>query len=201
MPDLKPPTSDKTALRQRLSAARNALSPAVQAKAAQDLAAQVFSFMDTPLQKNVSSVAGYWPLKSEISILPVLMALSARGVALCLPHTHGRDAALDFLSWSPSAPLVRGRFAGLVEPDPRHAAIVMPDIVLVPLLGFDRHCQRLGYGAGHYDRTFAHMAAAGHKPVKIGVAYDMQMTDDMVTEPHDVPLDAICTPTRVWVRP
>ena len=99
-----------------------------------------------------------------------------------------------FREWSPGAPLKRGKF-GLRQPGNEQAELT-PDIVLVPLLAFDRRGGRLGYGAGYYDAALRGMRQRG--PVAaIGIAFDEQEFPEVPQEPQDESLDTILTPSRV----
>jgi 5-formyltetrahydrofolate cyclo-ligase len=138
-------------------------------------------------------VASYAPIGSEADPSPLARAALDRGCALALPHVTGRDAAMRFLAWHPDHGLVDGPF-GLDQP--RHdRAVVAPDIILTPLIGYDRQLNRLGQGAGHYDRAFA--ALPGAK--RIGVAWSVQHVDPLPTDPWDVPLHAVIT-EQGWIE-
>ncbi len=137
-------------------------------------------------------VAGYHPLRTEIDPWPLMEVLEAAGCALALPVTPPRGApeALVFRRHRRGGPLVRSAF-GVLEP-PCTAPLVVPDLVLVPLLAFDRTGARLGYGAGHYDRTLPGLGALpGFRAV--GLAYAAQEVERLPVEPHDHPLHAILT--------
>jgi 5-formyltetrahydrofolate cyclo-ligase len=139
------------------------------------------------------SVAGYVPVHDELDPLPLLHALHEQGMQTALPAIRpGPDLA--FRSWEPGAPLVPGKY-GLQEPGGECAEIT-PDIVLVPLLAFDRKGGRLGYGGGYYDAALRRMRAAA--PVTaIGIAFDEQEFPEVPQEPQDERLELILTPTRV----
>ncbi len=132
-------------------------------------------------------VAGFWPLPGEIDTRPLLHALHARGNPVCLPHTPGRGQTLTFHTWSPGAPLQTGRFATL-HPT---GADAVPDLLLVPLLAFDRTGRRLGYGGGYYDRTLAALPGCP----AIGCAFAAQEVAHVPTDATDVPLHAVATET------
>ena len=137
-------------------------------------------------------VAGYHPFRTEIDPRPLMAALEAAGCVLALPCTppRGSGAALVFRRLDPGHVLAPSPF-GVHEP-PEHAARVEPELVLVPLLAFDRTGARLGYGAGHYDRTLPALATRpGFRAV--GLAYAAQEVQRLPAEPHDHPLDAILT--------
>jgi len=136
-------------------------------------------------------VAGFWPLAGEIDIRPLLQALLGRGHAIVLPETPRRGSALIFRRWRPGQPLVGGRFS-TSHPTGETA---IPDIVLVPLLAFDRRGNRLGYGAGYYDRTLRELPLAR----RIGCAFAAQEVDAVPVEAHDAPLHAIATECGVLI--
>lgn len=137
-------------------------------------------------------VAGYVAVGAEADPAAILHAAHAGGRALALPAVTDRASPLRFLAWSPGEPLVEGPF-GLVQPAP-HAAEVAPDLILAPLVGFDRLLGRLGQGAGHYDRAFAAHPAAR----RIGLAWSVQEADAIPADPWDVALHAIAT-EREWI--
>jgi 5-formyltetrahydrofolate cyclo-ligase len=132
-------------------------------------------------------VAGYRPIGSEADPADLMAAARAAGCRLALPHVTARAAPMRFLVWDSDEPLYEGPF-GLRQPDP-DAEPVAPDLILTPLIGFDRHLNRLGQGAGHYDRAFADLPDAR----RIGVAWSVQRVDPLPTDPWDVPLHAVIT--------
>jgi 5-formyltetrahydrofolate cyclo-ligase len=135
-------------------------------------------------------VAGYNPINDEADVVPLMTALGQRGHPLCLPAVVTRDAPLAFRAWSPGAALVPGPM-GILEP-PAAAAVLRPEVVLVPLLAFDGSGHRLGYGGGYYDRTLAALRAGGRVLV-VGVAYSAQEVDSLPGTEHDQRLDAVLT--------
>jgi 5-formyltetrahydrofolate cyclo-ligase len=131
-----------------------------------------------------AAVGGFWPMAEEIDIRPLLRALHDQGHAVLLPETPARGAPLLFRRWHPGATLIRERF-GTYRTDGPEAE---PDLLLVPLLAFDRAGRRLGYGGGYYDRTLA------HRPVPtIGCGYAAQELDEVPAGPYDARLDCIAT--------
>jgi 5-formyltetrahydrofolate cyclo-ligase len=135
-------------------------------------------------------VSGFSPLRSEISPLPLLRRLADAGAALALPTVVGRGRPLTMRAWSFGAPLVSGVW-GIREPPPE-AAEVFPDILIVPLLAFDRAGHRIGYGAGYYDMTIARLR--GIKPVvAAGIAYAVQEIPAVPATPRDARLDLVLT--------
>lgn len=137
-------------------------------------------------------LAGYIPLPAEADPRPA-MALHAGAPAsgaLCLPVVTRRDAALSFRAWSAGAALERGAFGTRV---PTAGAWLCPDVVIVPLVGFDARGYRLGYGGGFYDRSLAALRASGRPVLAVGLAYSAQEADLVPTEATDIALDAIVT--------
>lgn len=138
-------------------------------------------------------VASYVPVGGEADPLALEEAARAAGCRIALPHVVDRATPLVFLA-AEDAPLTDGPF-GLRQPAGHHPPLA-PDIVLTPLVGFDRAGNRLGQGAGHYDRAFAAFPAAR----RIGIAFAVQETDRLTPDPWDVPLHAIAT-EREWIVP
>jgi 5-formyltetrahydrofolate cyclo-ligase len=134
-------------------------------------------------------VSGYWPAGSELDIRPLLGRLHAAGHRLVLPVVVERDAPLVFRVWRPGDVVVKGNGAWVpVE----GAEALEPDLLLVPLIGFDRHGTRLGQGAGYYDRTLVQLR--GRKAITaIGIGYAVQVLPEIPTGPYDQPLDAVLT--------
>jgi len=134
-------------------------------------------------------IAGFWPIGEEIDVRPLLSALHERGHRLVLPETPARDETLIFRAWRPGDELVAGRF-GTSHPI---GEILRPDFVLVPMLAFDRACNRLGYGAGYYDRTLSALPDA----YRLGCAYAAQEVPIVPIGPHDRKLQAVATEAGV----
>jgi 5-formyltetrahydrofolate cyclo-ligase len=133
-------------------------------------------------------VAAFWPIRDEIDIKPALARLMDSGQPVCLPVVVGKDQPLEWRQWLDGAALTPAGF-GTLAPD-ELAPVVVPDVILMPMLGFDTHGTRLGYGGGYYDRTLQSIAK---RPRLIGFAFSVQAFDFIPREPHDVPLDAVVT--------
>ncbi len=143
-----------------------------------------------------SSIACYMPLKGEVSCRSILQTLTNQSHTVCLPVVIGRKDALAFRQYRTGDLLERGMM-GPLEPS-RTAREVIPDVILIPMLGFSRQKYRLGYGSGFYDRTLE--AFRRIKPVKtIGLAYSIQELDAMPLEAHDIPLDMIITEKEIII--
>lgn len=153
---------------------------------------------DRALNARPRVVSAYHPMRTELDPLPLLQSLAERGFATCLPVVGGRDSPLLFRAWSPGAPTVAAGF-GTRQPPP-DAAVAVPQLLLVPLLAFDRRGFRLGYGGGYYDRTLQALRAlpgVGQEGavLAIGVAFDEQEVDAVPHLDYDQRLDGIVTPS------
>ena len=136
------------------------------------------------------AVSGFYPYQAEINVLPLLARLVSEGWRTALPIVMAKGAPLTFRAWAPGEPTGRGIWD--IHIPLETAAELQPDVLLVPMLAFDRRGYRLGYGGGFYDRTIAELRKL--KPVvAIGVAYAMQETDEVPIAPYDEPLDWILT--------
>lgn len=138
----------------------------------------------------VSRVSAYWPIGSEADTRMLMAALDYHEFQTLLPVTGPRGRPLTFRRWKQGQPMVEGPM-GLFEPSPRLPEGV-PQLLFVPLAAFDRRGFRIGYGAGHYDVTLAHLRARGPAPA-IGIAFACQEIDRVPEEDHDQPLDLILT--------
>jgi 5-formyltetrahydrofolate cyclo-ligase len=180
----------KATLRTAALAARDALSEAQRVAAAQALARRGLPVELAP----GAVVAGYSPIRSELDPTPLMQKLAAGGARLALPVITARGQSLRFRVWHPGDRLLPGPL-GILEPSPAAAEIV-PEIVLVPLAAFDRTGHRIGYGAGHYDRTLAQL----HKAkgfAAIGLAFAAQQVEAVPALQHDVPLDYVLTESNL----
>ena len=178
------PSPAKRELRAALRAARGAFTPGGPILLAPAFLARLSPGL---------TVATYRPMPDEVDPAPLAEAAHAAGCALALPRVAGRDMPMRFVRWTPGAALEGGPFG--IEQPPAGAPDVSPDIVLAPLLGFDRRGNRLGQGAGYYDRAFATLPHAW----RVGVAWSVQEAAVPV-EDWDVPLHAIAT-EKEWITP
>jgi 5-formyltetrahydrofolate cyclo-ligase len=176
----------KAQLRAALHARRDALPAEERQAAAQSIAARIFPLAIT----QGMIVSGFMPLKSEINPLPLMHRLAAVGASLALPVIAGRGKPLIMRAWRWGEPLNAGVW-GLREPKPE-APEVDPDILLVPLLAFDRSGHRIGYGAGYYDMTIARLRA--RKTITaVGIAFAAQEVAAVPATAFDAPLDLVLT--------
>jgi 5-formyltetrahydrofolate cyclo-ligase len=134
-------------------------------------------------------VSGYMPIRTEIDPRPAMAALHRAGARICVPVIAGAGLPLDFREWTPECSLVEGPFKAMV---PEGGDWLIPDTLIVPLVGFDRSLNRLGYGGGFYDRTLARLRAAGRVEA-IGFAFAAQELPHVPADDTDQPLDALVT--------
>jgi 5-formyltetrahydrofolate cyclo-ligase len=185
-------TARRRELRQRLADQRRALKPAERIAAAQGLRR---SLEQLPEYLTDARVAGYWASHGELPLNLVIPPLAARGQQFLLP-VIGKGRRLRFAPWQSGEEVQPNRY-GIPEPvAPRE--LLEPfqlDLVLVPLLGFDRRGHRLGHGGGYYDRSFAFLneQARPTEPLLVGIAYHFQELEIVNKEPWDVALDFIAT--------
>jgi len=189
-------------LRPHLRRTRLALSPQAHA-AARDAALQ--RIRRHPRFRRARRIAGYFGSKGEIDPMPLLEQAVHLGKRCYLPVLHPfRTGQLWFYRWRPGDPLVLNRF-GIPEPRPRRSGLIPArrlDLVIVPLLGFDRDCHRLGMGGGYYDRSFAFVRRLkrARRPFLLGLAHDAQQVDRLDAQPWDITLDAIATNRNLYTR-
>ena len=181
----------KRALRADCEARRRQASDAAGPKAGAAAVGHFFSAIELPAGCVVS---GYWPMRGEFDVLPLLEALHARGHHCALPVVAGKGRPLEFRAWSPGGALVEAAFGTMVPPD--DAGRATPEVLLVPLLAFDDAGTRLGYGGGFYDLTLAALKAAGGHPLAVGCAFAAQRVDALPRDGTDQRLDWVVTERR-----
>lgn len=182
-----PAISDKTELRRRLRARRKAL--AQRAPHAAEQAARALPLHRLPA---FAAFSGYHAMGSELDPSPLIRRLAYTGAIFALPAAESADAPLVFRMWD-SRDALQPDLVGVPCPPPG-APVVTPDLVITPLLAFDRKGGRLGQGGGHFDRTLADLRAHRHVFV-LGLAYSGQEIEEAPMEAHDQRLDAILTET------
>jgi 5-formyltetrahydrofolate cyclo-ligase len=155
------------------------------------LASHSFPVMPTLTSKIVSA---FFPYQSEIDTRPLLGKLAGDGWQTCLPIVLGTGLPLEFRRWLPGAPTIAGVWN--IPRPPEDAEVVDPDVLIIPMLAFDRQGYRLGYGGGFYDRTLEKLRVL-KKITAIGVAYAAQEMDAVPHGDHDQPLDYIMTEHEV----
>jgi 5-formyltetrahydrofolate cyclo-ligase len=194
---------DKSELRDYLTTQR-ALAFEALPEAGVHLAAHFPASIDV---SNGVIVAGYMPFRTEIDVLPLLRTLILCGARCAMPRMNspstprgGRGEALTFhLCDLDDPPYFTLNKWGLLEPEPSLPKVT-PNILLVPLLGFDRHGNRIGYGKGFYDTAIAQLRATT-QVTTIGVAFSAQEVAEIPTQPHDQRLDWILTENEAYRCP
>lgn len=176
----------KAALRKERLALRDAIDPEARLEKSLSISAfgEALSFAPGTI------VSGFLPIRSEADIRPLLDHLAKRGARLCLPIVEDRETIL-FREMKQGTELVDTGF-GTRGPGPE-AAVLDPELLLMPLSVFDAAGNRIGYGAGHYDRAIDRLRKKGLNPRLVGIAFDCQEVASVPAEPHDVGLSAIIT--------
>lgn len=133
----------------------------------------------------------YWPIRGEYDARKLIAALIDRGARAAMPVVVQKRAPLVFRAWHPGSRMENG-FWNI--PVPAEGDPIIPTTLLVPLVGFDELGYRLGYGGGYYDRTLATLPV---EPLAIGVGYELSHLGTIYPQPHDIPMTAIVTESRV----
>ena len=185
--------SEREALRAQLRAQRERLTPAERIAAASGLAAVLEQLPEFLVDQRV---AGYWAISGELPLHVALAALNARGQRYYLP-VLGAGRGLRFAPWRRGIELKTNRY-GIPEPECDSRDLLVPsalDLVLVPLVGFDRRGHRLGTGGGFYDRSFAFLkdVARPAQPVLVGIGYSFQEQPDLLDRDWDIQMDFVAT--------
>lgn len=179
--------TEKSRIRDEVLQKRNAIDPMMRIEyslAASDFGSQEISFEPGTI------ISGFFPIRSEIDPRPLMDKFRQQGARLCLPIVESKTVII-FRELVRGAELVDTGF-GTRGPGPE-AAVLDPDILLMPLAAFDDQGGRIGYGAGHYDRAIARLIAAGKKPQLFGFAFSCQQVELVPVEDHDQPLKSIIT--------
>ncbi len=153
----------------------------------------VTRFHELPLPEH-PVVSAYWPMKTELDVRPLMHSLFNKDITVCLPVVVVKTDPLLFRRWEPGAELVTGPY-GTEQPDEKYET-VLPDVLLLPLLAFDRQGGRLGYGGGFYDRTVADLRRKTN-PVVVGVAFSDQEIPEVPLENTDEKLNFILTEKEI----
>ncbi len=179
---------DKQKLRQQIRAKRAKLTPELRQQAAKKIANRI---VKTEIFKNSKSIAAYIAVQGEADSFPLMQHAWAANKICYLPILTA-ERKLLFAKYEPNDPLINNRY-NIPEPQPTNLINTQDlDIVIIPLVAFDKNNNRLGTGAGYYDRTFAFIKQAkNHQPYLIGIAYEFQKVTKLSTDPWDVPLDLI----------
>ncbi len=153
-----------------------------------EFAKMISQYLGRLLNRAESQIISFcWPFKGEPDLRELMAGLSERNNTIALPVVVERNRPMIFKSWRPGEALDRGIWN---IPVPRDGREVLPDIILAPVVGFDSHGFRLGYGGGYFDRT---LAAMTHGPTSYGVAYIKSNIPTIYPQSYDIPMNAIVT--------
>ena len=158
--------------------------------------AQLSAALDDHLTRLLASrqpgvLAFCWPIRAEFDCRPLAQRLMDRGWRICVPTVVKADAPMTFRAWAADSAMTVDRHG---IPIPADGAVLIPDVVLLPLVAFDARGFRLGYGGGYFDRTLAGIAP---RPLAVGVGFELARVDSIRPQAHDIPLDAVVTEAGV----
>jgi 5-formyltetrahydrofolate cyclo-ligase len=138
-------------------------------------------------------ISGYIPMRTEIDPLATMTVMHGQEKRICVPVIVGKDQPLEFREWMPDCQMVEGAFGALI---PVGTGVLEPELLITPLLAWDRQGYRLGYGGGFYDRTLEQLR---HKrpTIAVGFAYSAQEVSRVPREPTDQPMDALVTEKEI----
>jgi 5-formyltetrahydrofolate cyclo-ligase len=174
----------RAALRRERIAAREAMAQAEHALASATIADELIAWL---MPQSPRSIAFCWPVRKEFDCRPLVTRLLDAGWHACQPVVVHRDAPMEFRAWTPEAPMTKDIYG---IPVPATAVVPPPGVVLLPLVAFDKHGFRLGYGGGYFDRT---LVLLHPRPLAVGVGFEVGHIDSIGPRSHDIPLDAIAT--------
>jgi 5,10-methenyltetrahydrofolate synthetase len=169
-------------LRREMVERRSRLSDATHAALSARIVAHLLAALPSPC-----IVAFCWPIKHEPDVRAVIDGWARHGAIAALPVVVAEDTPLAFRAWTADTPLAPDRYG---IPTPLAGDFVQPDLILLPLNGFDAAGYRLGYGGGYFDRT---LAALTPRPLAVGVGFEINRVDSIRPESHDQRLDWIVT--------
>ena len=138
--------------------------------------------------KNKKNVGGYFPVNNEIDDLEILKKFEEKKYKICLPVIK-KNFDMDFYNFSFNEPLIVNKYG---IPEPKKTNIIYPDIILIPMVAFDKNLNRLGYGGGYYDRIIEKLMKK-KKFLKIGLAFSKQKTSNLPISKYDKKMDYIVT--------
>ena len=175
-------TAWRRALRRDMVARRAALSDAEHDALSARIVAHLIAALPAP-----QVLAFCWPIKHEPDVRAIVPHWAGFGTQAALPVVVGEDAPLAFRHWAPATPLAPDRYG---IPTPTAGEWLIPDLILLPLNGFDGEGYRLGYGGGYFDRT---LAALTPRPLAVGVGFEINRLPSIRPESHDQRLDWLVT--------
>jgi 5-formyltetrahydrofolate cyclo-ligase len=174
----------RRAERRRLIAARLAMAQPERAAASRAIEAALEARLSLG---SPGIVGGYWPIQGEFDVLPYLRRRLGSGGAVALPVAGSRGEALRYRPWTSETAMEAGWWD---IQHPAEGANVTPDVLLIPLVGFDAARHRLGYGGGFFDRT---LGAWRPRPLAVGLGFELGRLESIVPKEHDQPMDVVIT--------
>jgi 5-formyltetrahydrofolate cyclo-ligase len=180
----------KPELRAQLLASRKALPP----EEVTVFSAHVCEKLAEILTHDIDVIAGYWPINNEVDITPFLMACHGYGKRIVLPTIPAAEMTMHFVSWEPGDEMKRSALGTL---EPANGKPQTPDLVLAPLVGFDRRGHRIGYGKGYYDKTLLQLRQLNPRAKAVGVAYGFQEVPNVPQSAFDQRLNGVVTDREV----
>ncbi|MGH8293658.1 MAG: 5-formyltetrahydrofolate cyclo-ligase [Gammaproteobacteria bacterium] len=194
-----PPAASRKDLRHELRAQRRALDAASRQAAAWKLTVLVANLA---CYRSAQHIAAYTAVEGEMDPEPLMQRADHEGKQLYLPRLAARRTrTLQFIRWTPGTRMRPNRI-GIPEPADDENGEIAPaklDLVLTPLVAFDRHGERLGTGGGYYDRTFAFLKGGATRPLLLGLAYEFQLLEHISPRSWDVPLNGVVTDQHVYL--
>lgn len=182
-------SEQKQQIRQEYKNLRAALDNSYRLAATKKILGNFEKFVKS--QANIKTIGLYWPINSEIDIMPLAKQLNLHGFKCALPRISGDG--MNFVIYNENSTMNKSKFAFY---EPNGSEIVIPDIVAVPLLTCDTQRNRLGYGKGFYDRYLRQ-----NKTFSLGVSYDTLLyKNTLPQEEHDIQLNALITESRILVE-
>lgn len=179
-------------LRRRCLAAREAMTE----RQHRDASNRIHELLSQHLAALTPGVLAFcWPMRGEFDPLPLARQLIAAGWRTCMPVVVQPAAAMVCHEWSAEMAMKPGLYD---IPVPAHSQVLQPDVMLLPLVAFDRQGYRLGYGGGYFDRTLAGLSP---QPITIGVGFELARVPSIFPETHDIPLDCIVTEAGLFRCP
>ncbi|MBM3390437.1 MAG: 5-formyltetrahydrofolate cyclo-ligase [Betaproteobacteria bacterium] len=179
----------RTALRNRLIAAREALPPAEHARLSREIERHLAALVDA-LRPAV--LAFCWPFRAEFDARPLVTRQLGGGLRACLPVVTGDGLPLAFRAWTPQSEMIEDRYGIHI---PTQGEALRPDAILMPLNAFDETGYRLGYGGGYFDRS---LAALSPRPRAIGVGFELARVASIRPQAYDLPMDVIVTEAGIF---
>ena len=181
-------SANRAALRRAMIAARLAIPADVHQRASAAILGHLSGFLGS---QQAGGVGFCWPIRAEVDCRPLIRRLLVAGWRAAMPTVVAADAPMVFRAWSPGTPMTTDRHG---IPIPQSPEVEVPDVLLLPVVGFDAAGYRLGYGGGYFDRT---LAACTSRPLTIGVGFDLCRVESIEPAAHDIPLDGMATESGI----